>query len=65
MLRKIDTVQPVTPCSMAKVLKRGLDKAFTRFMDSTIIETIYTMVNFTFTLPPVIVTMIKKPIHYS
>lgn len=59
MLRKIDTVQPVILAG-GKSAQEGVNKAFTRFMDSTIIETIYTMVNFTFTLPPVIVTNDKS-----
>lgn len=40
--------------------RMGYNKIFAKFGDSTLIETIYTLLQFTFVLPPIIVTSDKR-----
>lgn len=60
MYENLSLVQPVILAG-GESSRMGYNKAFARFIDSTLIETIYTMLNFTFELPPIIVTNDKAP----
>lgn len=60
MFDNLNQVQPVILAG-GESTRMGYNKAFAKFMDSTLIETIYTMLQFTFELAPIIVTTDRAP----
>lgn len=60
----LDELQPVILAG-GDDSHRGFDRALARFGDSTLIESVYTILNFTFTKEPMIVTDDHKNLMVS
>ena len=55
MFEQMDTLQPVIACRRRR-LRMGYNKALASFEGTTLIETIYTLLDFIFDKSPMVVT---------